>query len=129
MKLKVNTILKLYSALVILMFGIYASEEAEIPSLDEATTPFYEVGYSAQNTTIPNINGDDNSVADISFTENSEILKYNMYISTKKTFNNEFDILEELKKRTFVVESKSLKNDSNWISVSEIFQKTDNSKY
>ena len=80
MKLKVNTILKLYSALVILMFGIYASEEAEIPSLDEATTPFYEVGYSAQNTTIPNINGDDTSVADISFTEHSEILKSKIYI-------------------------------------------------
>jgi len=39
--------------------------------------------------------------------------------------DDEFDILEELRKRTFVVESKSLKNDSNWISVSEIFQKTD----
>jgi hypothetical protein len=35
------------------------------------------------------------------------------------------DIHEELKKRTFVVESKSLKNDPTWVSVSDIFQKTD----
>lgn len=36
-----------------------------------------------------------------------------------------YDLQEELRKRTFVVESKSLKNDPNWIPVSEIFQKTD----
>jgi hypothetical protein len=35
------------------------------------------------------------------------------------------DLQEELRKRTFVVESRSLKNDSNWVSVSDIFQKTD----
>lgn len=38
---------------------------------------------------------------------------------------DELDLQEELKKRTFVVESRSLRNDSNWLSVSEIFQKTD----
>jgi uncharacterized protein with ParB-like and HNH nuclease domain len=36
-----------------------------------------------------------------------------------------YDLQEELRKRTFVVESRSLKNDPNWIPVSEIFQKTD----
>jgi hypothetical protein len=36
-----------------------------------------------------------------------------------------YDLQEELRKRTFVVESKSLKNDPNWVPVSEIFQKTD----
>jgi hypothetical protein len=35
------------------------------------------------------------------------------------------DLQEELRKRTFVVESRSLKNDPTWISVSDIFQKTD----
>jgi hypothetical protein len=35
------------------------------------------------------------------------------------------DLQEELRKRTFVVESRSLKNDPNWVSVSDIFQKTD----
>jgi hypothetical protein len=37
----------------------------------------------------------------------------------------ERDIQEEMRKRTFVVESKSLKNDPVWISVSDIFKKTD----
>ena len=36
-----------------------------------------------------------------------------------------YDLQEELRKRTFVVESRSLKNDPNWVPVSEIFQKTD----
>ncbi len=35
------------------------------------------------------------------------------------------DLQEELRKRTFVVESRSLKNDPNWVSVSNIFQKSD----
>jgi hypothetical protein len=35
------------------------------------------------------------------------------------------DLQFELRKRTFVVESKSLKNDPTWVSVSDIFQKTD----
>ena len=35
------------------------------------------------------------------------------------------DLQEELKKRTFVVESRSLKNDPSWVPVSDIFQKTD----
>ncbi len=35
------------------------------------------------------------------------------------------DLQEELKKRTFVVESRSLKNDPTWVQVSDIFQKTD----
>lgn len=35
------------------------------------------------------------------------------------------DLQEEMKKRTFVVESKSLKNDPTWVMVSDIFQKTD----
>lgn len=39
--------------------------------------------------------------------------------------DDELDLQEELKKRTFVVESRSLKNDPNWVSVSEIFKKTD----
>ena len=39
--------------------------------------------------------------------------------------DDELDLQEELKKRTFVVESRSLRNDPNWVSVSEIFQKTD----
>jgi len=39
--------------------------------------------------------------------------------------DDELDLQEELKKRTFVVESRSLKNDPNWVSVSKIFKKTD----
>jgi len=39
--------------------------------------------------------------------------------------DDELDLHEEFKKRTFVVESRSLKNDPNWISVTEIFNKTD----
>jgi hypothetical protein len=35
----------------------------------------------------------------------------------------EYDIQEEMRKRTFVVESRSLKNNSVWISVSDIFKK------
>ena len=35
------------------------------------------------------------------------------------------DIQEELRRRTFVVETKSLKNDPAWVSVSDIFKKTD----
>jgi hypothetical protein len=35
------------------------------------------------------------------------------------------DVQEEMKKRTFVVASKSLKNVLTWVSVSDIFQKTD----
>jgi hypothetical protein len=35
------------------------------------------------------------------------------------------DLQEEMRKKTFVVGSKSLKNDPIWVSVSEIFQKTD----
>ncbi|HXB40673.1 MAG TPA: DUF262 domain-containing protein [Bacteroidia bacterium] len=38
---------------------------------------------------------------------------------------DENDILEELRKRTFVVASRSLKNDPNWVSVTDIFKKTD----
>lgn len=38
---------------------------------------------------------------------------------------DENEILEELRKRTFVVASRSLKNDPNWISVTDIFQKTE----
>lgn len=38
---------------------------------------------------------------------------------------DESEILEELKKRTFVVGSRNLKNDPNWISVTDIFRKTD----
>ena len=37
----------------------------------------------------------------------------------------ENDLIEELKKKTFVVESKRLKNDPKWISVSDIFKKSD----
>jgi hypothetical protein len=39
--------------------------------------------------------------------------------------DDEIDLQEELRKRTFVVENRSLKNDPNWISVSDIFQKTE----
>lgn len=39
--------------------------------------------------------------------------------------NKDSDIMEELRKRTFVVASRSLKNDPNWISVSEVFDKTE----
>jgi hypothetical protein len=35
------------------------------------------------------------------------------------------DFQEEIRMRTFVVESRSLKNDKRWVPVSEIFQKTD----
>jgi hypothetical protein len=38
---------------------------------------------------------------------------------------SERDIMEELRKRTFVVASRSLKNDPRWISVSEVFKKSD----
>lgn len=37
----------------------------------------------------------------------------------------ERDIQEELKKRTFVVASRALKNDPLWVPVSDIFKKTD----
>lgn len=37
----------------------------------------------------------------------------------------ESDIREELRKRTFVVASRSLKNDPIWISVSDVFTKTE----
>lgn len=37
----------------------------------------------------------------------------------------ERDIQEEMKKRTFVVSSRALKNNSVWVSVSDIFKKTD----
>ncbi len=37
----------------------------------------------------------------------------------------EIDIQEELKKRTFVVASKMLKNNPSWISVSDVFKKTE----
>jgi hypothetical protein len=37
----------------------------------------------------------------------------------------ERDIQEELRKRTFVVSSRALKNDPVWVPVSEIFKKTD----
>ena len=37
----------------------------------------------------------------------------------------ERDIQEELKKRTFVVGSRSLKNNPLWVSVSEVFKKSD----
>ncbi len=37
----------------------------------------------------------------------------------------ERDIQEEMRKRTFVVESRALQNDPIWVHVSEIFQKTD----
>jgi hypothetical protein len=39
--------------------------------------------------------------------------------------DSESDIMEELRKRTFVVASRSLKNDPTWISVSEVFVKTE----
>ncbi len=35
------------------------------------------------------------------------------------------EIMEELRKRTFVVASRSLKNDPSWISVSDVFKKSD----
>jgi len=38
---------------------------------------------------------------------------------------DEGSVTEELRKRTFVVESRSLKNDPKWVSVSDIFIKTD----
>jgi len=37
----------------------------------------------------------------------------------------ESDIMDELRKRTFVVASRSLKNDPTWISVAEVFKKSD----
>lgn len=37
----------------------------------------------------------------------------------------ERDIQEEMKKRTFVVASRSLQNDPIWVSVSDVFKKTD----
>lgn len=37
----------------------------------------------------------------------------------------EIDIREEMKKRTFVVSSRALKNNSIWVSVSDVFKKTD----
>jgi hypothetical protein len=37
----------------------------------------------------------------------------------------ESDIMEELRKRTFVVASRSLKNDPVWISVSDVFSKSE----
>jgi hypothetical protein len=37
----------------------------------------------------------------------------------------ERDIQEEMKKRTFVVASRSLKNDPIWVSVSDVFRKSD----
>lgn len=39
--------------------------------------------------------------------------------------NKDSDIMEELRKRTFVVASRSLKNDPSWISVSEVFDNTE----
>ncbi|MBK8486106.1 MAG: DUF262 domain-containing protein [Saprospiraceae bacterium] len=39
--------------------------------------------------------------------------------------DDELDIQEELRKKTFVVGSRSLKNDPAWISVSDIFKKSD----
>jgi len=39
--------------------------------------------------------------------------------------DDENDILSDLRKRTFVVGSRSLKNDPLWISVTDIFQKSD----
>jgi hypothetical protein len=36
-----------------------------------------------------------------------------------------YEIMGELRKRTFVVASKSLKNDPSWISVTDIFKKSD----
>lgn len=39
--------------------------------------------------------------------------------------DDESEIMEELRKRTFVVASSSLKNDPTWISVTDIFKKSD----
>lgn len=38
---------------------------------------------------------------------------------------DESSVAEELRKKTFVVESRSLKNDPKWVSVSDVFIKTD----
>lgn len=38
---------------------------------------------------------------------------------------DEVGLVEELRRRTFVVGSRSLKNDPNWISVSDVFVKTE----
>ncbi len=39
--------------------------------------------------------------------------------------DDERDVMEEVRKRTFVVGTRSLKNDPNWVSVSEVFNKTE----
>lgn len=44
---------------------------------------------------------------------------------TEDEEESERDIQEELKKRTFVVASRALKNDPLWVPVSDIFKKTD----
>lgn len=43
----------------------------------------------------------------------------------EETESNERDIQEEMKKRTFVVASRALKSNPVWISVSDVFKKTD----
>jgi hypothetical protein len=39
--------------------------------------------------------------------------------------DDSLDLQEELRKRTFVIESSRLRNDSSWVSVTDIFKKTD----
>lgn len=39
--------------------------------------------------------------------------------------NSQIDVQEELKKRAFVVGTRQLKNDPHWVSVSDVFDKTD----
>lgn len=39
--------------------------------------------------------------------------------------DNGLGLHDELRKRTFVVGARSLKNDPNWVSVTDVFQKTD----
>ncbi len=39
--------------------------------------------------------------------------------------DDELDIVEEMRRRTFVVGSRVLKNDPNWISVSDVFTKSE----
>jgi hypothetical protein len=65
-----------------------------------------------------NLEHPDSLFEDAVLTENEE--------DTEEDDNrDESEILEELRKRTFVVASRSLKNNPTWISVTDIFKKSD----
>lgn len=70
-----------------------------------------------------NLEHPDGPPTDITEVEEEEFTTDKEEVEDEET--NERDIQEEMRKRTFVVASKSLQNNPVWVSVSDIFKKTD----